>query len=287
MSILALASVTAADQLTVVQEKAPMFKEPNISSPIIKYLEKNSQVNLLAAEDSFYLVSFGGFEGWVIPYSVRRNETDTVTATQKQPETVPGPEQQKSQADLASGRYLVVSNRYANVREGPGLNFKIIGKVNQGDRLEKFIRRGDWYRVRLPDSKIGFIFYQLVKEPPEAAGAAVESSVAGTMAQSADLTERVDKLEKEVHELRQALSQLQAAMVTSQGGSATGTSAFSIPASRNIAPEAAKRAIIGNRATRVYHLPESVYYDKIPEEFRVIFSSEEEARKAGYTKSIK
>ena len=47
----------AARQLTVVQDKAPMFKEPSISSPIIKYLEKDSKINLLAVEDSFYLVS--------------------------------------------------------------------------------------------------------------------------------------------------------------------------------------------------------------------------------------
>ena len=48
-----------------------------------------------------------------------------------------------------------------------------------------------------------------------------------------------------------------------------------------------KALIIGNRSTKFYHLPESVFYDKIPEEYRVYFETEEQARKAGYIKSIK
>ena len=47
-----------------------------------------------------------------------------------------------------------------------------------------------------------------------------------------------------------------------------------------------KKLIIGNKATKVYHLPVSRFYDKIPEEFRVYFNSEEQAKKAGYTKSM-
>ena len=51
--------------------------------------------------------------------------------------------------------------------------------------------------------------------------------------------------------------------------------------------EGASMPVIGNKATEVYHLPGSVYYDKIPEEFRVIFRSEEQAKQAGYTKSLR
>jgi len=278
----------AAGQLIVVQEKAPMFKEPNISSPIIKYLEKEARVNLLAAEDSFYLVSFGGFEGWVIPYSVRETGEDSVERSAQQPEAKAGrPEQRKSQPDLASGRYLVVTNRYANVREGPGLGYKIIGKAYQGDLLEKFIRRGDWYRVKLPDSRVGFIFHELVGEPPEAGKVSAAGAESAAPAVNDDCAERVAKLEKEVGELREALRKLQAAAIESAGKSGAGSETYLLPGFRNAQAPTGQKVIIGNRVTRVYHLPESVYYNKIPEEFRVIFNSEEEARKAGYTKSIK
>ena len=120
-----LAAAAAAQQLTVVQEKAPMFKEPTISSQIIKYLEKNSKVNMLAAEDSFLLVSYGGYEGWVIPYSVTGYEKQ-IPAMQNTAQPAPAAAQtaepvvQEDSPQLEMGGYLVVTNDYANVREGPG-----------------------------------------------------------------------------------------------------------------------------------------------------------------------
>ncbi len=284
-------AAASAQQLTVVQEKAPMFKDPSISSPIIKYLEKNSKVNMLAVEDSFYLVSYGGYEGWVIPYSV----------TGEQPQAQP--ESRKPAAGTAlkidSGRYLVVANEYANVREGPGLDYKRIGKVYKGDLLEKFIKRGEWYRVKLPDNRIAFIYEKLVAEPAAqtpAPAAQPPTPAAG----SGGLEERIARLEREVESLRKTLRETQAALMEMQRtGGATATTAQAIgkllgggnsPLTEN-APavnsgEGASVRIIANKATRVYHLPGSIFYDKIPEELRVIFRSEERARQAGYTKSI-
>ena len=43
--------------------------------------------------------------------------------------------------------------------------------------------------------------------------------------------------------------------------------------------------IIGNRKSRIYHLPGQAYYEKLKEENRVYFDSEEEAIKAGYRKA--
>ncbi len=290
----------AARQLTVVQDKAPMFKEPSISSPIIKYLEKNSKLNLLAVEDSFYLVSYGGYEGWVIPYSVRDESGG------EEVEESPGSQavtedslRSEVDQDLASGRYLVVSNRWANVREGPGLNYKIIGKVYEGQRLEKFIKRGRWHRVRLPDSKIGFVREDLVSDPSREAQKAAnsrsgesygESYAAG---ESQTLAQRVNQLEKEVAELQKALRETQVLLLQLQG-SRSGVGLPGIlpqsPVSRtlegDVRSQYGKKLIIGNKATKFYHLPGSKFYDKIPEEFRVYFNTEELAKKAGYTKSL-
>ncbi len=278
-----------AQQLTVVQEKAPMFKNPSISSPIIKYLEKNSKVNMLAAEDSFYLVSYGGYEGWVIPYSV--------TGEKPQPEPAAAVPTVGEVKKIESGRYLVVTNDYANVREGPGLDYKRIGKVYKGDLLEKFIKRGDWYRVRLPDNRIAFIYEKLVAEPASpTARAPAQSAPAATAVGS--LEERIARLEREVESLRKTLRETQAALMEMQrtglspqvqaigkllGG---GNSLLTENASTVKSGEGASVQIIANKATRVYHLPGSIFYDKIPEELQVIFRSEQQAKQAGYTKSI-
>ncbi len=43
--------------------------------------------------------------------------------------------------------------------------------------------------------------------------------------------------------------------------------------------------VIGNKKSLIYHLPEGKFYNTILEENRVYFTSEEEAKKAGYRKS--
>ncbi|HUU27913.1 MAG TPA: SH3 domain-containing protein [archaeon] len=293
-----------ARQLTVVQEKAPMFKEPSISSPIIKYLEKGSKLNLLAAEDSFYLVSYGGYEGWVIPYSVFKEDSgmaeEGVHAVETPTEEAPA----VGDLDLASGRYLVVTNRYANVREGPGLNYKLVGRAYRGDKLEKFIKRGKWYRVRLPNSKIGFIREDLVADPT--AGDKAQSEIQPSeevqeydqKTEALSLEEKVERLEREVASLRKLLNDhieehkaLIAQLMRYKKSFDISDFSTESPVTKllesTIQSQTGKPLIIGNKATEVYHLPGSSYYDKIPEEFRLYFYTEEEARKAGYTKSLK
>jgi len=309
--LLAAVSPLAAQtrQLQVVQEKAPMFKEHSISSPIIKYLEKGSRLNLLAAEDSFYLVSYGGFEGWVIPFSVRELAAEGAAAPaaeSESPQAAPAAEEPAADDELG-GRYVTVKGRYANLREGPGMGYNIVGKAYRGQKLEKFIKRGNWYRVRLPDSKIGFIREDLLnplggtkKSSGASSGAtpspATAAAPSAAPASSGTLQERVSRLEQELTELRALLLE----HLRGSGGQAASPAAPLDGASAGQADQSALQGqaagtaqqtrsgrIIGNRATKVYHLPSSVFYDKIPEEFRVYFNSEEDAQKAGFTKSIR
>ena len=284
----------AARQLTVVQEKAPMFKQPSISSPIIKYLEKDSKLNLLAVEDSFYLVSYGGYEGWVIPYSVRdESGGEPMEESPENQAAIADSSRPAAGQPLAPGSYLVVSNPWANVREGPGLTYKIVGKVYRGQRLEKFIRRGRWYRVRLPDSKIGFVREDLVSDPSINSRSVEPYGEAEAEQGTQTLAERVNRLEREVAELRKALRETQALLLQQQNsGRVMGLpgivpqSSVSRTLEGDVHSQYGKKLIIGNKATKVYHLPVSRFYDKIPEEFRVYFNSEEQAKKAGYTKSM-
>jgi uncharacterized protein YgiM (DUF1202 family) len=295
-----LPAYLTARQLTVVQDKAPMFKKPSISSPIIKYLEKDSKLNLLAVEDSFYLVSYGGYEGWVVPYSVRDESGGEEVEEKPDSQSVTGDSlRSPAEQELAPGRYLVVSNPWANVREGPGLSYKIIGKVYKDQRLEKFIKRGRWFRVRLPDSKIGFVREDLVSDSSQEDRTIMDSrsgessGEAEAAQESQTLAERVNRLEREVAELRKALRETQALLLQQQNsGSSVGLpgilpqSSVSRTLEGDVHSQYGKKLIIGNKATKVYHLPDSKFYDKIPEEFRVYFNAEEQAKKAGYTKSL-
>jgi hypothetical protein len=46
-----------------------------------------------------------------------------------------------------------------------------------------------------------------------------------------------------------------------------------------------KTLVVANSNSRLYHLPGMKYYDKIPSHHRIIFTSEEDAQRAGYRKA--
>lgn len=43
------------------------------------------------------------------------------------------------------------------VRAGPGTSFKEIGTVVEGDRVPIVDTKEDWYRINLPDGRVGWI----------------------------------------------------------------------------------------------------------------------------------
>jgi hypothetical protein len=59
---------------------------------------------------------------------------------------------------------------------------------------------------------------------------------------------------------------------------------FAVPAT-NVPPSQGKAKVIGNSDSKRYHLPGMKYYNKVKAYHQVIFNSEMEAKKAGYTKA--
>lgn len=56
----------------------------------------------------------------------------------------------------------MIANERANIRMGPGTEFQIIEEVEKNTPLEKLEEQGDWYKVKLPNGKIGWIRRDLV-----------------------------------------------------------------------------------------------------------------------------
>ncbi len=52
----------------------------------------------------------------------------------------------------------------ANIRSGPGTEYRIIGSVKKGERLAVLGEEGDWYNVELADGKRGWIHKKLISK---------------------------------------------------------------------------------------------------------------------------
>ncbi len=56
-----------------------------------------------------------------------------------------------------------------NLREGPGLQYKIIGNVKKGTTLIILEERGNWFRVRLEDGKEAWVSKAATSDAPKSA----------------------------------------------------------------------------------------------------------------------
>ncbi len=59
--------------------------------------------------------------------------------------------------------YVFVNRSLVNIRKGPGTNYSILKTAKKGTKLKAIAEKGKWYKVVLPNGKIGWIAKSLVK----------------------------------------------------------------------------------------------------------------------------
>lgn len=74
-------------------------------------------------------------------------------------------EKLREQIEALPARSVVyVTGSMVNIRSGPGTQYHVIGKVNQGCQVTILEQSGGWYKVRLPDGKLGWIYKKLTSK---------------------------------------------------------------------------------------------------------------------------
>lgn len=66
-----------------------------------------------------------------------------------------------STVDNNSKNYIWVDVDVANIRSGPSTDDDVIEKVDKGTKLKKIDEKNEWYKIKLPDKKNGWIYKAL------------------------------------------------------------------------------------------------------------------------------
>jgi N-acetylmuramoyl-L-alanine amidase len=127
---------------TVQSETLNLRSEANTTSAILATLSQGTTLTVLNQQGEWYqVVAPDGKTGWVAGWLV----------DVKQP------------ADASAvGRTLTVLNPDTNVRSGPGTQYDIVGRVQEGERYEIVKQEDDWFQIRLSDGAIGYVAGWLV-----------------------------------------------------------------------------------------------------------------------------
>ncbi|MFA5480280.1 MAG: SH3 domain-containing protein, partial [Candidatus Muiribacteriota bacterium] len=74
-----------------------------------------------------------------------------------------------------------ITGNAVNVRSGPGTYFDVLVTLNLGTDVVILNKDNDWYQVKMPDGRLGFIFHTLLRELDEEADGIYQSFTTGTV----------------------------------------------------------------------------------------------------------
>jgi hypothetical protein len=92
---------------------------------------------------------------------------------QQAPAAAPPSPAASSQANDGANAYFDTAatvedpDGFTNVREGPSLGDRIVGRVQVGAPFQTYRQSGDWWRVRLPDGTAGWVARSRIRLPGE------------------------------------------------------------------------------------------------------------------------
>lgn len=95
----------------------------------------------------------------------------TASPSASKPSKTPPPSQPLP-SPLPSLRTTKVVWNTVNLREGPGLNYRVIGNAKKGTSLSILEDRGNWLRVRLEDGKEAWVSKAATSDAPKSPPAA-------------------------------------------------------------------------------------------------------------------
>ncbi|OPZ73796.1 MAG: N-acetylmuramoyl-L-alanine amidase LytC precursor [Firmicutes bacterium ADurb.Bin456] len=130
---------------------------PGTTYDIVARASYGQRYPVMETSGDWYKVWLGTGTGWVANWLVARNKNTPAASPQVSP-----PPSSSQPAGQSGGKFAVVTGSQVNIRNGPGTANALAGNVNKGDELPVLGQNGEWYQVKLPSGKTGWVAGWLV-----------------------------------------------------------------------------------------------------------------------------
>lgn len=133
LSIMLWAGVVSAKRLSVSADRANIRSGPGTKHEILWSAGKYYPVDTIKRHGNWYQIrDFEGDQGWIYRSLLKK---------------VPA---------------VIVKANIANVRGGPGTNFRVLFRAERGVSFKLLHAKGKWFKVRHADGEVGWIHKSLV-----------------------------------------------------------------------------------------------------------------------------
>lgn len=134
-------------------------KAPDSQAVVLNTLNQNTEVEFLGEENGWYKIGLDdGETGYVVASfltfvddvdPITEEETgESVTETEETPSSTETEEPEKR---------VYITNDFANIRSGPGVENDKLTVLYEGDSALYLATEGDWYKLELDDGTIGYV----------------------------------------------------------------------------------------------------------------------------------
>ena len=133
LCLAALSSANAQSMVSVKGSTVNMRSEPTTASEVMWELKRGFPLKVLQKKGRWMkVVDFEGDQGWV------------------------------ARSLIGNKPHFVVKSKTANMRSGPGIKNKLVGKAEYGELLSTRAKRNGWAQVVRSDGKRGWISQKLL-----------------------------------------------------------------------------------------------------------------------------
>ncbi len=151
----------AASQIkgTVTADYLNVRSGPGLNKSILNVIKEGDTVVIVKTENGWYKIKRGNNKyGWVSADYVK-----TKNGTQTTKKTTATTKKSQSTSSVNTNGTVKVTGSYTNLRKGAGFGYAVIKKIKKGTTGAILQKNGSWYKIKLKDSKVGWVNKQYVK----------------------------------------------------------------------------------------------------------------------------
>lgn len=136
---------SSVNQVRITASVLNVRSGPDVGTRRLGKLQKGDIVAVLDLQNKWYKIDYNGEQGWVAGWHAEKVDQPV------------SKEVASSEQGTQTGPQVIILNPGTNLRSGPGLDFKVVARGQEGDQFEVLSTEGKWYQIKLPSGESAYV----------------------------------------------------------------------------------------------------------------------------------